>query len=250
MSPAASVLIVDDDSEAREFLRLLLEPRGYRVRTAACGREAREMLASWGPELVLMDMMLPDVNGLDLLREFREASPAAQVIMVTGNGSVPSAVGALKAGAFNFVEKPVDVRILTAALEKAAETFESSGANAIPADHLPQREHEAAPRPDSVGRADRRERPHPWRERHPQGTGGGSGAPPPVEIRDAGQDLQQPSFIVPPDCTLREIERLAILATLKRTHWNKRKAASILGVYRPTLYSKLKKYKIPHRGKP
>jgi transcriptional regulator of acetoin/glycerol metabolism len=72
----------------------------------------------------------------------------------------------------------------------------------------------------------------------------------PSEIRDAGQDPPQPHFVVPPHCTLQEIERLAILATLERTQWNKRKAASILGVYRPTLYSKLKKYKIPNRGRP
>ena len=129
MPVAARVLIIDDDRDASEFLKLLVEPRGYRVQSAASGQEARESLATWRPELVLMDMVLPDVHGLDLLRDFREASSEAQVIVVTGYGSVSSAVEAMKAGAFSFVEKPVDVEILMAILEKAAEKLELSAEN-------------------------------------------------------------------------------------------------------------------------
>jgi len=129
MSVAARVLIIDDDRDAAEFLKLLVEPRGYLVRTAATGQEARETLTTWRPELVLMDMMLPDVQGLDLLRDFREASPEAQIIMVTGYGSVAKAVEAMEAGAFSFIEKPVDVGILMAMLEKAGEKLELSAEN-------------------------------------------------------------------------------------------------------------------------
>jgi transcriptional regulator with PAS, ATPase and Fis domain len=64
------------------------------------------------------------------------------------------------------------------------------------------------------------------------------------EVREAERFPAQSSFVIPPHRTLQEIEKLAILETLERTHGNKRKAASILGVYRPTLYNKLKKYKI------
>jgi DNA-binding NtrC family response regulator len=126
---AARVLIIEDDRDSAEFLKLLVEPRGYLVRTAATGQEARDSLTTWRPELVLMDMMLPDAQGLDLLRHFREASPETQIIMVTGYGSVPKAVEAMEAGAFSFIEKPVDVGILMAMLEKAGEKLALSAEN-------------------------------------------------------------------------------------------------------------------------
>jgi DNA-binding NtrC family response regulator len=69
----------------------------------------------------------------------------------------------------------------------------------------------------------------------------------PPEVRDADRFPTQSGFVIPPHHTLEEIEKLAILETLERTRWNKRKAASILGVYRPTLYNKLKKYKLTDR---
>ena len=69
----------------------------------------------------------------------------------------------------------------------------------------------------------------------------------PPEVRDADRFPAQSGFVIPPHHTLEEIEKLAILETLERTRWNKRKAASILGVYRPTLYNKLKKYKLTDR---
>jgi DNA-binding NtrC family response regulator len=118
---ATEVLIIDDDRDAAEILTLVVEPHGYVVRTARTGQEARMALANRPPELVLMDLMLPDVHGLDLLREFRETSPETQVIMVTGYGSVPKAVEAMGTGAFSFIEKPVDSGILLAMLDKAAE---------------------------------------------------------------------------------------------------------------------------------
>lgn len=123
------VLIIDDDRDTSAFLRLLVEPRGDLVRTAADGAQAREILRSWRPELVLMDLMLPDVDGLDLLRDFKETSPETQVIMVTGYGSVPKAVDAMKGGAFTFIEKPVDADVLLVMLDKAAEKLQLSAEN-------------------------------------------------------------------------------------------------------------------------
>jgi DNA-binding NtrC family response regulator len=73
-----------------------------------------------------MDLVLPDVDGLELLRDFKQASPETQVIMVTGYGSVPKAVEAIKAGAFTFIEKPVDVDRLLGMLDKAAEKLQHS----------------------------------------------------------------------------------------------------------------------------
>jgi DNA-binding NtrC family response regulator len=452
---AARVLIIEDDRDSAEFLKLLVEPRGYLVRTAATAQEARDSLTTWRPELVLMDMMLPDAQGLDLLRHFREASPETQIIMVTGYGSVPKAVEAMETGAFSFIEKPVDVGILMAMLEKAGEKLALSAENRRLKEEL--REHTAfanivarsdkmrqlfhlirsvAPTDasvlvhgengtgkelvataihqhskraggpfikincaaipselieselfghkrgaftgavsdktglmeladggslllDEIGEMpanlqvkllrvlqDREFRPvggsrvikpnfrlicatnvnldaalgdgklredlyfrintvtlsiSPLRDRtddilllaehflgrfstehqrsvasiHPdagrallryrwpgnvrelehvveravivaEGTQVTVEDLPP-EVRDADRFPAQSGFVIPPHHTLEEIEKLAILETLERTRWNKRKAASILGVYRPTLYNKLKKYKLTDR---
>src|SRR5712691_9900234 len=113
------VLIVDDDRDTAEFLKLLVEPRGDLARTASDAAEARDVFRAWRPEVVLMDLILPDADGLDLLRHFKEASPETQVIMVTGYGSVPKAVEAMKLGAFSFIEKPVDADVLLVMLDKA-----------------------------------------------------------------------------------------------------------------------------------
>ncbi len=129
MALAARVLIIDDEPDAAEFLKLLIEPRGYLVRSAHSGEEAREAFRIWQPELVLMDLMLPDVDGIALLREFKEANPEAQFIMVTGYGSVPKAVESMRAGAFSFIEKPVETDVVLAMLEKAGEKFELSAEN-------------------------------------------------------------------------------------------------------------------------
>ena len=84
---ATRVLIIDDDRDSSEFLKLLVEPHGNLVRTAATGAEARDILKTWRPEVALMDLVLPDADGLDLLRDFKEVSPETQVIMVTATAA-------------------------------------------------------------------------------------------------------------------------------------------------------------------
>jgi len=129
MATATRVLIIDDDRDTAEGLTLLIEPRGYAARTAATGREARAILRAWEPQLVLMDMVLPDVQGLELLREFRESRPETQVIMVTGHRSASTVMEAMGAGAFSIIEKPVDLGILRAMLDKAGEKIALSDEN-------------------------------------------------------------------------------------------------------------------------
>jgi DNA-binding NtrC family response regulator len=112
------VLVVDDEPDATEALTLLLVPRGYEVRTAATAQEARALVQSWKPGAVLLDLILPDVTDLDLLHELRAMAPDTQVVMVTGYGSIPKVVEAMNAGAFGFIEKPIDAMLLLAVLEK------------------------------------------------------------------------------------------------------------------------------------
>ena len=113
------VLIVDDEPDAAEALQVLLEQRGHDVRVSSNGTHARSLLSDFQPRVALMDLMLPDVEGLGLLREFRAVRPDCRVLMVTGYGSIPTAVEAMQEGAFGFIEKPVDARLLLAQLERA-----------------------------------------------------------------------------------------------------------------------------------
>jgi DNA-binding NtrC family response regulator len=129
MSMQTRILIVEDHADSAEFLRLLLEAEGYVVRTAATGGQARESLPSFKPEIILMDLMLPDVEGLDLLRELRAASPETCVIVVSGHGSISVAVEAMENGALSFIEKPLNPIVLMAQLHKAGEKLALTAEN-------------------------------------------------------------------------------------------------------------------------
>jgi DNA-binding NtrC family response regulator len=145
------VLVVDDEPDAAEALTLLLKPRGYDVRVAATGDSARPVVSAWRPHVVLLDLMLPDVNGLDLLRDFRTAVPDTQVIMVTGYGSVPKVVEAMNDGAFGFIEKPIDAMLLLAVLGKATEKLALTTENR----RLRSELHDHASLDDMVARSDK-----------------------------------------------------------------------------------------------
>jgi DNA-binding NtrC family response regulator len=121
MPMTTRILIVEDHADSAEFLRLLLEPEGYIVRTAATAQQAREEVTTSGTDIILMDLMLPDVEGLDLLRELRATSPDAQIVVVSGHGSISVAVEAMENGALSFIEKPLNPSVLMAQLHKASE---------------------------------------------------------------------------------------------------------------------------------
>ena len=123
------ILAIDDEPAMLEWVRMLLEQEGYEVRTALVGARGDEVFRVWRPDLVVTDMLLPDVDGLDLLRRFKEASAEVEVIVLTGHGTVAKAVDAMKAGAFSFVEKPVAPDTLLAVLEKALERRELRNEN-------------------------------------------------------------------------------------------------------------------------
>jgi DNA-binding NtrC family response regulator len=89
------------------------------VRTALIGARGEELFRTWRPDAVVTDMLLPDVDGIELVRRFKATDPEAVVIMITGQGNIPRSVEAVKAGAFDFLEKPVDADRLLDKLEKA-----------------------------------------------------------------------------------------------------------------------------------
>jgi DNA-binding NtrC family response regulator len=107
-SPLGSILIIDDEAEIRESLQTLLELEGYSVDTAATGEEGLARIGQNTFDLVLLDLALPDRDGMDLLAELRTHDSQLSIIMITAYGTVENAVKAMQAGAANFVQKPWD----------------------------------------------------------------------------------------------------------------------------------------------
>jgi DNA-binding NtrC family response regulator len=121
------VLAIDDEPSMTEWLKMVLEQAGYEVRTALIGVRGEELFKTWRPDAVLTDMMLPDIDGIELVRRFKDINPQAEVIVVSGQGNIPRAVEAIKAGASFFLEKPVDAEGVLALLEKAIERTDLQG---------------------------------------------------------------------------------------------------------------------------
>src|SRR5437667_66546 len=113
------VLAIDDEPAMTEWLKILLEHAGYEVKTALIGTRGEELFKTWRPDSVITDVMLPDVDGIELVRKFKQIDPEAEVIVITGQGNIPRSVEAVKAGAFDFLEKPVDAERLLDKLKKA-----------------------------------------------------------------------------------------------------------------------------------
>jgi DNA-binding NtrC family response regulator len=117
----AKVLVIDDDPEMLDLARFHLEKNGYEVICAETGAQALRLVAEHRHEVVLTDLKLPDIYGIELVAKLKEASPASEVIMITGYGAVTEAIEATKAGAFYFMEKPVEFEELMALIERAIE---------------------------------------------------------------------------------------------------------------------------------
>jgi len=113
------VLAIDDESAMTDWLKILLEHAGYDVKTASMGARGEELFKAWHPDAVVTDLMLPDVDGIELVRKFRQLDPEAEVIVITGQGNIPRSVDAVKAGAYDFLEKPLDAERLLDKLGKA-----------------------------------------------------------------------------------------------------------------------------------
>jgi DNA-binding NtrC family response regulator len=119
VAPSASVLLVDDEAYVRESLQEILARRGFDVRTAASGAEALEPGRLDGVEVVVSDLKMPGIDGLALVTELREREPDLPVLVLTAHGTVASAVECLRAGAADYLLKPVDAGELVLALERA-----------------------------------------------------------------------------------------------------------------------------------
>jgi two-component system, NtrC family, response regulator AtoC len=118
----SSVLIIDDQESIRHFLERALAAGGHEVRSAADGASASSLFDAQAPDLVILDLRLPDTSGLELLARFKERVPEIPVIMMTAYAEVETAVQAMKRGAFDYLVKPVNLEQLRLVAAKALET--------------------------------------------------------------------------------------------------------------------------------
>ena len=119
------VLIVDDEADSREALAELTQRWGYDVQTASDGTEALRRAIEWHPDVILSDLVMPNMDGLWLLRALRAELPDCPVVLLTGRGTIQTAVQAIREGAFDFIEKPLEVPRLRIVMERALEKKET-----------------------------------------------------------------------------------------------------------------------------
>ena len=121
-----SVLVVDDEPEIRSLLTDLLKEEGYQVRTADSGAKALAEIAKKMPDLVMMDIKLPDQDGIALLRQLKRDEPELEVIVMTAFGGSSTAIKAMEHGAYDYVTKPFEIDDLLAALKRVFEHADMS----------------------------------------------------------------------------------------------------------------------------
>ena len=104
----ASILLIDDDPSMVDLTRYQLEEQGYSVTAADSGNAGLKLVSEQHFDVALTDLNLPDINGIELVRRLKDLAPSLEIIMITGFSSVTRAIDAIKAGAFYFIEKPVE----------------------------------------------------------------------------------------------------------------------------------------------
>lgn len=120
----AKILVIDDDSSIAESLDLYLTEEGYTVYTAATGTDGLNAFVKHAPDLVILDIRLPDIDGFTVLEDLREEEENVKVIMITAYHDMDSTIKAMKGGAFDYIHKPINVEELDMAIKKALKTLE------------------------------------------------------------------------------------------------------------------------------
>ncbi|MBT8074019.1 MAG: sigma-54-dependent Fis family transcriptional regulator, partial [Xanthomonadales bacterium] len=119
----AQILVVDDEPDIRQLVQEILEDEDYAVQVAKDGESARLIYTQQKPDLVLLDIWMPDIDGISLLKEWSAAGKLeSQVVIMSGHGTLETAVEATRLGAFDFVQKPLSLAKLLATVRKALES--------------------------------------------------------------------------------------------------------------------------------
>lgn len=119
-----SILVVDDQKELRDQILCILKDRGYQVAEASDGREAADILKTKEFALILCDVQMPHMTGMELLKHIRQEEYSTMIALITAHGNVRDAVEAIREGAFDYVEKPIDEQKLMDMVEKAQRAYE------------------------------------------------------------------------------------------------------------------------------
>lgn len=120
---SASILVVDDEESIVSSLSSILEDEGYDVSVARNGMEALKMYTTDPPDLMLLDIWMPELDGLETLKRVKELVPTAQVMMMSGHGSIETAVKAIKLGAYDYIEKPLSLENVTLRVKHALDQY-------------------------------------------------------------------------------------------------------------------------------
>jgi DNA-binding NtrC family response regulator len=115
------ILIVEDDPTVGESLRLLLKRKGHEILLATNGKEALQLFRHESVDLVITDVVMPKMNGIELLEAVKGLRPETEVIVISAQGTIEKAVQAMKLGAFDFIEKPINPRVISLLVERALE---------------------------------------------------------------------------------------------------------------------------------
>lgn len=124
------LLVIDDEDSVRYSIRSIFESESLAVATAACGTEGLDRAEQERPDVILLDLQLPDGSGLDLIEGLQAAAPKTPLIFITAQGTTQSAIEAMKRGAFDYLIKPLDLERLTQVMERA---FDASRLMGVPA---------------------------------------------------------------------------------------------------------------------
>ena len=116
-----SILIIDDDRSIRELLSMHLEERGFGVLSAGTGADGVRLAADTPPAAIILDMRLPDASGIDLIPELKKRASETPVLMITAHHDMATTILAMKAGAFDYIHKPIDIQSFDVALDRALE---------------------------------------------------------------------------------------------------------------------------------
>ncbi len=133
------ILIVDDEPAIQSALRGVLEDEGYRVQAVGTGPDAIAQVAEEAPDLIFLDIWMPGMDGLDTLREIKRLRPDATVVMISGHGTIETAVKATRLGAYDFIEKPLSIEKTLLTITHALERARLSEENATLRERLDER---------------------------------------------------------------------------------------------------------------
>ena len=114
----AKILVIDDERGIRNTLKEVLEYEGHQVEPATNGTEGLELFAAGNFDLVLCDIKMPEMDGIEVLEKMNESHPDIPVIMISGHGNIDTAVEAIKKGAYDFIEKPLDLNRILVTMRK------------------------------------------------------------------------------------------------------------------------------------